>query len=152
MQRFVDALKGGPRQVPLLGFRSWIHTHDNHFLWIGSKSLGLLRKLIAASLIGFFHQLRPHAYTPVPDGLIDLIGSHYHTAALVCVPSTYDLNTGKEIEVGVQVDDDRIKALVGTAAESWIAYQLNPPKELVGRGLLIAYDFGKESWSFEEWR
>jgi hypothetical protein len=151
-ERFLAAAKGGPGRIPLGGLRSWVHTHDNHFLWFGSRPLGLLRKLIEASLLGFFRQARPHAYTPVPDGLIDLILYKYHTAPLVCFPTTWDDGTNQEVASGVQVDSEGIQALVETAETSWVAYRLNPPKELVGRGLLISYEFQGQSWSYEEWR
>jgi hypothetical protein len=151
-QRFLDALKCGPSRVPLMSLRSWVHTHDNHFLWLATKPLGLLRRLIAASLVGFFNHIHPRFYTPVPDNLIDLILSKYHTAPLVCFPTEWDWSKADEVVAGVQVEIDGVQALVETAASSWIAYQLNPPSDLVGRGLLISYKFQMESWSVEEWR
>jgi len=148
LQRILDAQKNGPSHVLLAGIRSWLHTHDNHFLWLAAKPLGLLRRLIAASLVGFLNHVHAHCYTPVPDKLIDLILSEYHTAPLVCFPTEWDWNEADEVPSGVQVDTDGIQILVTTTESSWIAYQLNPPKELIGRGLLISYQFQRESWSF----
>lgn len=151
-QRFLDGLKSGPGHIPLAGLRSWLHTHDNHFLWLGAKPLGLLRRLIAASLVGFFNHVHPHSYCPVPDHLIDVIQSRYHTAPLVCFPTGWDSSRATEVAGSVQVEDDEVQALLETGESYWIAYQLNPPKELLGRGLLLSYQFRSESWSYEEIR
>jgi hypothetical protein len=152
IDRCLDTLRCRPGPVPLAGLRSWIHTHDNHFLWLGGRSLDLLRRLIASSLVGFFNHVHSHPYSPVPDDLIDLVLSNYHTAPLVCFPTEWDWKTGDEVATGVRVECGGIRALVETAESSWIAYRLNPPRELVGRGLLIAYQFERESWTYEERR
>jgi hypothetical protein len=145
-QRLLDALRNGPGDVRLTGLRCWIRTHDNHFLWLGTKGIGLLRTLIASTLIGFFRHVHPFPYTPVPESLIDLILANYRIAPLVCFPSALD-----DGPADVQVSNAGIQALVETAASSWIAYRLNPPEELVGRGLLITFEFRTKAWSFEEW-
>jgi hypothetical protein len=150
--RFLECLKNGPNQMPGDSIRSWLHIHDNHFLWLGAKPTGLLRRLIAASLVGFFNHVHRHNYTPLPDNLIDLILAKYHTAPLVCHATAWDQSVADEVPSGVQIESDTIRALVETKGTSWIAYQLNPPKELVGRALLISYQFQGESWSFEEWQ
>jgi len=154
LQRFLDAvtLQAGRVRLADPWPCSWLHTHDNHFLWLAARPLGLLRRLVASSLLGFFRHVRPHPYAPVPEALIDLIQSRYHTAPLVCFPTTWDSATNAEVPSGVQDGPESVRALVEAVESSWIAYRLNPPRELVGRGLLISYLFQNKAWSFEEWR
>jgi hypothetical protein len=128
---------------------SWLRTHDNHFFWLTAQSFSLLRRLIAESILGFFSHVHACRYAPVPDALIDLIIAEYHTAPLVCLPTAWV--NGNEVPADVQSDDESIQALLETAESSWIAYQLNPPRHLVGRGLLVSYHFGRGAWSFEPW-
>ena len=160
-QATLEAIKSifNTNQLPL-EVSSVIHTHDNHFLWLRARSLKLLRKLINASLIGFFNHLHPRAYSPIPNHLIDLILSKYHTTPLVSVPTVwvkkppepgFVLSSESAPQaVGFEIDSNRIQILVETQETSWIAHKLNPPKELVGRGLFISYSFKEESWAFEE--
>lgn len=154
IQRFLEAIKDRAGRVPLAGLSpgSCLHTHDNHFLWLAAQPVGLLRTLINASVVGFFSHVRPRSYAPLPGDIIDLILTKYHTAPLVCFPTEWDENCTTEVPSGVQITSDSVQALVQTAESSWIAYQLNPPKELLRRGLLISYRFGSESWAIEEWR
>jgi hypothetical protein len=151
LQQFLDSLTAGPSHVPLAGLRSWLRTHDNHFLWLAAKPVDVLRRLIATSLLGFFDHVHHHRYTPVPDSLVELVLSKYHTAPLVCVPTGWDSGKASEVTSGVEEKAGGIRALIETKESSWIAYKLDPPKELIGRGLLISYEFRSESWSFEEW-
>lgn len=122
----------------LSSFTSIIHTHDNHFLWVKARSLNLLRRIINASLIGFFNHVQAHVYKEVPSDLIDLIVSKYHTTSLVC-------------QVDVQMDENKIQALLETSESHWTSSRQSFPKEMHGRGLLISYNFKEESWSFQEW-
>jgi len=145
-QRFQNQDRSSP-SLPWNG--SWLHTHDNHFCWLRFQSPHLLRTLIAESILGFFHHVQPGPYSPVPESLIDLVCTEYQIAPLVCYPT--ERVRGKEIPSSVQRDEHGLQALLETAESSWIAYQLNPPRELVGRGLLVSYDFRSGSWSFEPW-
>lgn len=121
------------------GLSSILHTHDNHFLWLKARSLDLLKKLIHASLIGFFHQIHPHEYKTIPENLIDFVMTKYHTASLICYPRD------------VQIDDEKIQALVETSISHWTSSRLNPPQNLLGKGLLISYSFKEDVWEFKEW-
>lgn len=149
--QWVQPLRSGEVLSSLSGSwdGSWLRTHGNHFLWLVSQSPDLLRWLIAESILGFFNHIHPHDYQPLPQALIDLIVAEYHTAPLVCFPTEWA--NGKEVPVGVQSDQHAIRALIETAEASWIAYQLSPPRHLVGRGLLVSYDLHQEAWSYESW-
>ena len=118
---------------------SILHTHDNHFLWLKARSIDLLKKLIHATLIGFFHQIYAHDYKDIPEDLIDFILAKYHTTSLICYPED------------VQVDDEKIQGLVETSISHWTSSKLNPPQNLLGKGLLISYSFRDGSWEFKEW-
>jgi hypothetical protein len=152
IQRFLDTIKNGPGHIAPAGLRSWVHTHDNHFLWPGAKPLGLLRKLIAGSLTGFFNHVHPHSYGPVPDRLIDSIPSTYHTAPLLWFPTARDSSRAAEVAGGVRVGGDEVQALLEAGEPYRIAHQLNLPEELLGRGPLLSSKFRSESWSYEELR
>jgi hypothetical protein len=150
LERFVKARDASKGFLRLSGFwrGSWLHTHDNHFLWLVARSLDLLKSLIAASIVGFFRHVHHYDYTAPSDALVDLIVSQYHTAPLVCFPTRW--HDTSEVPGDVQVDANSVRALVETAETSWIAYHLNPPRHLVGRRLLISYSFHDNSWSWEK--
>jgi hypothetical protein len=137
---------GGPA---LLGpwHVSWLATHDNHFFRMVGRPIRLLQTLIAESIRGFFHHVYSHPYPPLPEGLVDHLLAEYHTAPLLCFPT--DWHQGREAAGAVMHDSQAIRALLETAHSSWIAYQLNPPAHLVGRALLVSYDFRTATWSWE---
>ncbi len=149
LHRFEETLPGGLGRVPLGSLRSWFYTHDNHFCWLAARPPDLLRRLIEASLVGFINHVRPHNYASLPGGLIDLLLDRYHTAPVVCFPTRWDHEKMDAVPHDVQVEEEAVHALLETGQSHWIAYQLNPPKDLIGRQLAVSYQFGTDQWSYQ---
>jgi hypothetical protein len=148
--RSTATLGVGQKHISLFGLWNgcWLKTHDNHFFALVSQSTNLLRNLIDESILGFFHQVRAFDYKRLPTELIDLVLAKYHTASLVCFPTAR--SKGREFPSGVQVNDNEIRALIETAESSWTSYEAELPVDLLGRGLLMSYNFKDDHWSWQE--
>ncbi len=134
------------------GQGSMLGTHDNHFCWISSPSIPLLRRLIAESIIGFFYSFYSYPYHPIPPEMVDLLLVDYHTVSLICEPWKYDALWNGFVPSGdIQVDTDTVSALIETTDMSWLSDEPRAPARWIGRGLLISYDLHANSWSWERW-
>lgn len=143
LRRFTEAITKDYRTpISALWKGSWLHVHDNHFLWLMAQSIEFLRVLIDESIVGFFHQVHPHTYDPLPRALIDLVLQKYHTAPLVCFPE------GRQ--TGLQSNKTEVTALMETRESHWTAYRADLSADLLGRSLLVSYNLQDNRWSWQE--
>jgi hypothetical protein len=152
LRRLTATLAVGQSRPFLTDLRNgcWFGTHDNNFFFLLSQTIDLLPSLIEESILGFFHQIRAHAYQRLPTTLIDLIIAQYHTSSLLCFPTA--THNRQDVPSDVQIDENGIRALIKTAKSWWTACNLDLPSDMLGRTLLLSYSLSDDRWSWQEWK
>ncbi len=128
--------------------QSFFDVHDNHFMYIAGRSIQLLRRLIAESIVGFFNHVYPCDYSPIPPTLIDFLLSNYSTVPIVCVPRKWDEEQLTEIPGDIQVDETEVRAFLTTSKSSWTAQETEFSERLLGRQFLVVYAIQNRKWSW----
>ncbi len=138
------------RKLGLSGYPdavSFVHIHDNHFLYLEGRSLETLRKMISGAFIWFFDQIRNHTYKCLPNALIDLCLSEFHTASIICDPVEW--NDDKVSLKDVTVSGETVVAHIKTGESYWTTgNEQNILQKSLGRELWITYDFSSDRWYF----
>ena len=144
--QIVDGLKDGKTFISQLQ-SCYIGVHDNHFVYLEIRSLAIIKKLISGTIIYFFQTIYPHQYSELPEQLVNMILTNYHTGSLTCHPTFWDNQRQIDIIEDVDINEFEIRTLIYTPSLSWT--QRNIPEELIGRYFWLTYDLKKEIWIME---